>query len=132
MIYNPVSKHYYELVLTPGGALEADAGAAAKGGHLLVINDVAEAAFIQEAYAYEPTAVSTYNPSGPPTRVTNYDAPKRVYGGLPVDELAGDLGAWIGLSGVNVTTWNWSATTTRSRPESHTCRTNCFSPGEGG
>lgn len=101
VIYNPTTKTYYELVVnraTPGGAEvpvgwnAALAAAQQRGGHLFIGETNAEIQFVRQAY--------TYAKGGTPP----------VYGGLPADEEAGALGAWIGLAaaqGAQPNNWSW-------------------------
>ncbi len=107
VFHNATSGHYYELVASAGSWDAANTAAAAKGGHLLVINDATEAAYIQSLYGYEIGGPSVEVPAD---RAANYAGNRPIYGGLPVDELGGDQGAWVGLQ-ANGTGWNWVAQT---------------------
>lgn len=104
--------HYYELVHSSTALNWADASAAAdtRGGSLLVIDTDAEAAFVRQAFSYEPTVASTYNNGTQSVDYPDdYDIDPRIpaYGGLPVDQFAGSHGAWVGLTG-GTTGYSWA------------------------
>jgi len=103
VFHNSATGHYYELVDSSGTWAAADAAATARGGHLLVINDATEGAYVQGLFGYQITGASEENPAN---RAANYANNRPIYGGLPADELGGDQGAWVGLE-ANGTGWNW-------------------------
>ena len=90
--------HYYELVYTVDGLTWGQASAAAdtRGGSLLVIDTDAEAAFIRQAYSYTPDEALVYD-SPTPEGYGRDDPNLPAYGGLPIDNLAGEYGAWVSL-----------------------------------
>ena len=113
IFYSAATGHYYELVHASGGvtwdAAQAIVSNPANGaGYLATIESDAEAAFIRAAFAYTPTeAASWVDDSSDPSQshaaypggLAAYlgDEARPVYGGLPIDNLAGDAGAWLGL-----------------------------------
>ena len=127
IFHDAATGRYYELVHTSTAMNWDQAAEAASGGsetsgrYLVTIDSDAEAAFLRQAFSYEPTAPATYNnvtdsvdyPAGYET-----DAKIPVYGGLPVDNLAGHYAAWVGLQAVSTGTstvgfeWTTSGTDT--------------------
>ncbi len=102
VFYNAANQHYYELV-TPAAPVTWDAANAAaltRGGHLFTGADAAEVAFVQDRYGFAVTGGSV--PRGP-----TYGQNEPVYGGVPADELGGDLGAWVGLTASAAGAWTW-------------------------
>lgn len=106
VIYNEATGKYYELVNSMGTWAEASAGASQRGGYLVVIDDATEAAFLQNTYGYAPTTATVFE-TGAAGRPTDYASTAPIYGGVPIDNLAGDLGAWVGLAGTG-TGWEWT------------------------